>query len=209
MQHYAALGPCQVALAGQAPAGDHTRTGDHQQATDPSQECESVHSMVQACAGAGCHEQCEAAKLRQATISSITGATSLEGAAVERQVPERTALPGNPQARECAGAAAAGYSLAQDGAGDEISVPAGAILVQESGTADPESELVLEHTTSYGYPQVRECAEVWTIGRSQDDSRGEIAAAEFSVADECAWFASSHVDRVMVSVAKKETCFDE
>ena len=138
-----------------APAGDHTRTGDHQRATDPSQECESVHSMVQTCAGAGCHQQCEAAELRQATVSSITEATSLEGAAVERQVPEHTALSGNPQARECAGAAA-GYSLAQVGAGDEFSVPAGAILVQKSAAADPEFEMVPEHRTSHGYPQARE-----------------------------------------------------
>ena len=42
----AELGPCQVALTGQAPAGDHTRTREHQRATDPSHECESVHSMV-------------------------------------------------------------------------------------------------------------------------------------------------------------------
>ena len=42
----AELDPCQVALTGQVPNGDHTRTREHQRATDPSQECESVHSMV-------------------------------------------------------------------------------------------------------------------------------------------------------------------
>ena len=96
-------------------------------------------------------------RTRQATVSSITEATSLEGAAVEQQVPDRTSLPGNPQARECAGAAA-GYSLAQVGAEDEFSVSAGAILVQKGVAADPEPELVLEHTTSHGYPQARESA---------------------------------------------------
>ena len=56
-------------------------------------------------------------------------------------MPERTALPGNPKARECAGAAAtAGYSLAQDGTGDESRVTAGAILVQKSAAANPEFE---------------------------------------------------------------------
>ena len=147
-----------------------------------------MHSRVEARAGAGCPQQCEAADLRQATVSSITEATSFEGAAVERQVPEGAALPRYPQAREYAGAAA-GYSLAQVGAGDEFSVPAGAVLVQKSATADPESELVLEHTTSYGYPQARESAtensstvsgleqaaeRVWTIGNLKTIQEAEL-----------------------------------
>ena len=137
-------------------------------------------------------------------------------------MPERTALPGNPKARECAGAAAAGYNLVQDGKGDDSSVKAGAILVQKCAAADPEFDLELEDTTSHGYPQACESAaqnsltvsgleqaveRVWTIGRSQDDPRGGTAAAAFSVAPECAWFAGSHVDGVMVSMAKKEIHF--
>ena len=139
-------------------AGDHTRTREHQRVTNPSQECECVHSMVQACAGAGCLQQCEAAELCQVTDSSITTATSLGCATDQRQVPERTALLGYPQARECGGASAAGYSLAQVGAGDEPSVTAGATLVQECAAADPEFGLELGRPTVHGYPQARECA---------------------------------------------------
>ena len=37
-----------------APAGDHTRTHEHQRATDTSRECEYVTSSVKASAEAGC-----------------------------------------------------------------------------------------------------------------------------------------------------------
>ena len=147
--------------------------------------------MVQACAGTGCPQQCEAAELGQATVSSITAATSLGCAADERQVRERTALPGNPQARECAGAAAPGYSLAQAGAGDEPSDTAGAILVQKSVAAHPEFGLELDRTTVHGYPQARECA-------------ADSVSSQEKVTDEV-----SAVRKVHVSVVHKEPRFHE
>ena len=50
---------------------------------------------------------------------------------------------------------------------------------------------------------------VCTIGSSLGDSRSGAAAAEFSVAPECAWFAGSHVEGVVASLAKKETHHQE